>query len=100
MTCSGANSAPQDVQSAAFGVVSAGTRVLAEGENAMGLVNKLRNRLLMTAGSAKARYGRATGNRSLEVKARWQRIVAATRQVGEQLKDAGKNIRGGLKKQP
>ena len=63
----------------------------------MGLVNKLRNRFLMTAGSAKARYGRATGNRSLEVNAHWQRIVAATRQVGEQLKDAGRNIRGALK---
>jgi hypothetical protein len=33
----------------------------------------------------------------LEVKARWQRIVAATRQVGEHLKDSGRNIRAALK---
>jgi uncharacterized protein YjbJ (UPF0337 family) len=63
----------------------------------MGLVNKLRNRILMEKGRTRARYGRATGNRSMEVKARWQRIVGATRQVGEQLKDTGKNIRGALK---
>jgi hypothetical protein len=63
----------------------------------MGLVNKLRNRILMDKGRMRAGYGRATGNRSLEVKARWQRIVAATRQVGEQLKDSGRNIRSALK---
>lgn len=63
----------------------------------MGLVNKLRNRILMDKGRAGARYGRATGNRSLEVKSRWQRIVGATRQVGEQLKDSGRNIRGAMK---
>ncbi|HEX9552845.1 MAG TPA: CsbD family protein [Streptosporangiaceae bacterium] len=51
----------------------------------------------INAGRARARYGRATGNRSLEVKARRQRIVGATRQVGEQLKDSGRNIRAALK---
>ncbi len=63
----------------------------------MGLVKKLRNRMQINAGRARARYGRATGNRSLEVKARRQRIVGATRQVGEQLKDSGRNIRAALK---
>ncbi len=74
----------------------------------MGLVKKLRNRIQIDAGRARARYGRATGNRSLEVKARRQRIVGATRQVGEQLKgatrqvgeqlkDSGRNIRAALK---
>lgn len=63
----------------------------------MGLVTKLKNSILMNLGRARARYGRATGNRSLEVKANWQRIVAATRQVGERLKDSGRNIRGALK---
>jgi len=63
----------------------------------MGLVTKLRNSIQMNAGRARARYGRATGNRSLEVKANWQRIVAATRQVGERLKDSGRNIRSALK---
>jgi uncharacterized protein YjbJ (UPF0337 family) len=63
----------------------------------MGLVKKLRNRIQISAGRARARYGRATGNRSLEVKARRQRIVGATRQVGEQLKDSGRNIRAALK---
>src|SRR5260370_28781921 len=63
----------------------------------MGLVKKLRNRIQINAGRAKASYGRATGNRSLQVKARRQRIVGATRQVGEQLKDSGRNIRAALK---
>jgi hypothetical protein len=71
--------------------------VASKGENAMGLVNKIRNRILMDEGSARERYARATGNWSLEVKARWQRIVAATRQVGEHLKDSGRNIRAALK---
>ena len=63
----------------------------------MGFVKKLRNRIQIEAGRARGRYGRATGNRSLEVKARRQRIVAATRQVGQQLKDSGRNIRAALK---
>jgi uncharacterized protein YjbJ (UPF0337 family) len=71
--------------------------VAGKGEDAMGSVTELRNRILMNVGKAKAGYGRATGNRSLQVKANWQRIVAATKQVGERLKDSGRNIRGALK---
>jgi uncharacterized protein YjbJ (UPF0337 family) len=63
----------------------------------MGFVKKARNRFRMDLGRARARYGRATGNRSLQAKGRWQRIVNATRQAGEQVRDSGKNIRGGLR---
>src|SRR5260221_7326946 len=63
----------------------------------MGLVQNLRNRIQINAGRARASYGRATGNRSLQVKAGRQRIVGAPRQVGEQLKDSGRNIRAALK---
>src|SRR5260221_3865210 len=63
----------------------------------MGLVQNLRNRIQINAGRARASYGRATGNRSLQVKARRQRIVGATRQVGQPLKESGRNIRAALK---
>ena len=59
----------------------------------MGMVNKFRNRMMMDKGRTKARYGRATGNRSVEVKGGWQRIVGATRQLGEQLKDSRRHTR-------
>ncbi|MGN6794825.1 MAG: hypothetical protein ACTHJW_20755 [Streptosporangiaceae bacterium] len=51
----------------------------------------------MGAGRAKVTYARATRNRSLQVKGRWQRIAGASRQIGQQLKDSGKNIRGALR---
>ncbi|HUZ53402.1 MAG TPA: CsbD family protein [Streptosporangiaceae bacterium] len=56
-----------------------------------------RNRFRMNLGRARAHYGRATGNRSLQARGRRQRIVNTTRHVGEQVKDSGKNIRGGLR---
>jgi uncharacterized protein YjbJ (UPF0337 family) len=37
--------------------------------------------------------GRATGDPYLEARGQGERISGATRQVGEQVKDAGKNIR-------
>jgi uncharacterized protein YjbJ (UPF0337 family) len=64
---------------------------------AMRMINKVKNRFAMTAGRAKANYGRTTGSRSLQLKGRWQRIAAAGRQVGEQVKDSGKNIRSALR---
>jgi len=63
----------------------------------MGMVNKLKNAFAMRMGRLKANYGRATNNRSLQVKGRWQRITAATRQIGQQVRDSGKNIGKALK---
>ncbi len=63
----------------------------------MGMARKLKNRFAMTLGRAKTHYGHATGRRSLQLKGRWQRIGGASRQVGEQVKDSGKNIRGALR---
>jgi uncharacterized protein YjbJ (UPF0337 family) len=63
----------------------------------MRMVNKVKNRYAMTAGRAKANYGRATGSRPKQLKGRWQRIAAAGRQVGEQVIDSCKNIRAALK---
>lgn len=59
----------------------------------MGMLDKLRNRLQMGAGRAKAKLGRATGDPYLETKGQGERAGGAARQVGEQAKDAGRNAR-------
>ena len=41
--------------------------------------------------------GRATGDPYLETKGQAERIDGAGRQVGEQVKDAGKNVRDAFK---
>jgi uncharacterized protein YjbJ (UPF0337 family) len=61
--------------------------------NDMGFMDKLRNRFKMSRGKAKQDVGRATGDPYLEARGQGERISGATRQVGEQVKDAGKNIR-------
>ena len=47
----------------------------------------------MGSGRAKQRAGRATGDPYLEARGTGERIGGATRQVGEQAKDAAKNVR-------
>ena len=59
----------------------------------MGFVDKLRNKFKMGRGRAKQDVGRATGDPYLEARGQGERIDGATRQVGEQVKDAGKNVR-------
>jgi uncharacterized protein YjbJ (UPF0337 family) len=59
----------------------------------MGMLDKLRNRFRMGSGRAKQRAGRATGDPYLEARGTGERIGGATRQVGEQAKDAAKNVR-------
>lgn len=59
----------------------------------MGFMDKLRNRFRMGKGHAKQETGRATGDPYLEAEGQGERIGGATRQVGEQVKDAGKNVR-------
>ncbi len=59
----------------------------------MGFMDKLRNRFKMGRGRAKERVGRATGDPYLEARGAGERVSGAAGQVGEQAKDAGKNIR-------
>lgn len=63
----------------------------------MGFMDKLRNRLKMGRGRAKENVGRATGDPYLETRGKAERVDGAGRQVGEQVKDAAKNVRDGLK---
>ncbi len=63
----------------------------------MGFRNKLRNRFRMGRGRAKAKAGRAVGDPYLETKGQGERASGAARQVTEQAKDAGRNVRDALK---
>jgi uncharacterized protein YjbJ (UPF0337 family) len=59
----------------------------------MGFIDKMRNKFMMGRGRAKQDAGRTTGDRRLEAEGQGERVEGATRQVGEQVKDAGKNVR-------
>ena len=63
----------------------------------MGFADKIRNRFRMGKGRAKAKAGRATGDPYLEAKGAGERLGGAGRQVVEQAKDAGKNVRDAFK---
>lgn len=63
----------------------------------MGFMDKMRNRFKMGRGHAKQDVGRATGDPYLEARGQGERIDGAARQVGEQVKDAGKNVRDAFK---
>jgi len=63
----------------------------------MGLAEKVRNRFMMSRGRAKQEIGRVTRNRSMQAKGMGERISGAARQVSEQAKDAGRNIRHATK---
>jgi len=58
----------------------------------MGFVDKMRNKFKMGRGRVKQDAGRATGDPYLEAKGQGERMSGAARQVGEQVKDAGKNV--------
>jgi uncharacterized protein YjbJ (UPF0337 family) len=53
---------------------------------------------MMGKGHAKQEAGRATGDPYLEAEGQRERVDGAARQVGEQAKDAGKNVRDAFKK--
>lgn len=59
----------------------------------MGLIDKVRNRFKMSRGRARQETGRLTRNRSMQAKGVGERLGGAARQVTEQAKDAGRNIR-------
>jgi uncharacterized protein YjbJ (UPF0337 family) len=51
----------------------------------------------MGKGRAEAKAGRATGDPYLEMKGQRKRFGGAARQVSEQVKDAGKNVKDAFK---
>jgi uncharacterized protein YjbJ (UPF0337 family) len=59
----------------------------------MGFMDKLRNKLQMGKGRAKQNVGQATGDPYLESRGQGERVEGAGKQVGEQIKDAGKDAR-------
>lgn len=64
----------------------------------MGFMDKLRNRFKMAEGHTKQEVGRASRDRSMEASGQADRAEGATRQVGEQAKDAAKNVRDAFKR--
>lgn len=64
----------------------------------MGFMDKLRNKLRMSKGRGKENVGHATGDPYLTTKGQAEQAGAAGRQVGEQVKDAAKNVREGFDK--
>ena len=64
----------------------------------MGFMDKLKNRFQMSKGRGKQNMGRAAGDPYLEAEGKSERVSGAAKQVGEQAKDAGKNVRGAFKK--
>jgi uncharacterized protein YjbJ (UPF0337 family) len=63
----------------------------------MGLRKELGKRFNMMKGREKRNMGRASDSPDLEAKGQGERIGGATRQVGEQAKDAGKDVRDAFK---
>lgn len=59
----------------------------------MGFMNKLRNRFMMSKGHAKQDLGRTTNDPYLQAEGQGERVRGSARQVGEQVKDASKNVR-------
>jgi uncharacterized protein YjbJ (UPF0337 family) len=52
----------------------------------------------MTKGRGEERAGRALGDQDLEAKGAGDRVEGGTKQVGEQVKDVGKNVRDTFKR--
>ncbi|MFF0903462.1 UNVERIFIED_CONTAM: CsbD family protein [Kocuria sp. CPCC 205316] len=63
----------------------------------MGLDDKIRNATDKAVGSAKEAVGGATDNRDLQAEGKVQKTAGSTKQAGEHLKDAARNVGGGLK---
>ena len=66
-------------------------------EKQMGFMDKLRNRFQMAKGHGEERAGRAMGDQDLEARGAGDRVEGGTKQVGEQVKDVGKNVRDTFK---
>jgi uncharacterized protein YjbJ (UPF0337 family) len=62
----------------------------------VGFLDKLRNKMQMGRGRAKQQAGRTMGDPYLESEGQADRLAGGAKQVGEQVKDAGKNIRNAV----
>jgi uncharacterized protein YjbJ (UPF0337 family) len=60
----------------------------------MGLQDKIKNTAEVLAGKAKEAAGKATGNEQLEGEGKIEQVKGNLKQVGEKIKDAGKDIFG------
>jgi uncharacterized protein YjbJ (UPF0337 family) len=59
----------------------------------LSFLDKIRNRSRISRGRAKQKIGRATNNRRLQADGLADRISGGARQLGEELKNAGKDVR-------
>jgi uncharacterized protein YjbJ (UPF0337 family) len=64
----------------------------------MSLIDKVKNKLQMAKGHSKERAGRATDDPGLEARGQGDRAAGGAKQMGEHLKDMGKDIRKSFKK--
>ncbi|QXQ11967.1 CsbD family protein [Paeniglutamicibacter sp. Y32M11] len=60
----------------------------------MGLGDKISNKAQETAGKAKEKLGDATDNEQLQAEGTEDQVEAKTKQAGEHLKDAAKDVTG------
>jgi uncharacterized protein YjbJ (UPF0337 family) len=73
-----------------------GPAALAEDE--LSFLDKIRNRSRLSRGRAKQKIGRATNNPRLQAEGLADRVSGGARQLGEELKDAGKDITGSFRR--
>lgn len=64
----------------------------------MSLIDKVKNKIQMAKAHSKERAGRATDDPGLEARGRGERLQGSAKQMGEHLKDMGKDIRNSFKK--
>jgi uncharacterized protein YjbJ (UPF0337 family) len=60
----------------------------------MGLGDKISNKAQETAGKAKEKLGDATNNEQMQAEGTEDQVEAKTKQAGEHLKDAAKDVTG------
>jgi uncharacterized protein YjbJ (UPF0337 family) len=64
----------------------------------MSLIDKVKNKLQMAKGHGKETTGRAADDPDLEARGRGDRMQGGAKQMGEHLKDMGKDIKKSFKK--
>lgn len=64
----------------------------------MSLIDKVKNKLQMAKGHGKEGMGRTADDPDLEARGRGDRMQGGAKQMGEHLKDMGKDIKKSFKK--
>jgi uncharacterized protein YjbJ (UPF0337 family) len=64
----------------------------------MSLIDKVKNKLQMAKGRSKEHVGRAADEPDLETRGRGERMQGGAKQMGEHLKDMGKDIKKSFKR--